>query len=145
MPAGYQWTHEELVLAVRQRLDGIQETDRKPPVVATASTEQETTLLIGGQPVLRLPDRQAMETAAGVLRQTATDRALTREDFGYGVDAGRIQLLVRNRAFLEITQEAVKRSGERASDLARHCCEAVAEAYPALTRPFPGQVPPGRR
>jgi len=144
MPAGYQWTHEDLGIAVRQALDGVAEADRRPPAVTTRPAGDKTALAIDGNSVLELKDGARLTAAAKILKE-ASPAAVSQEDFALRQDGEAAEILFRGQALLRVTPEEAKQAGMTVPELATRWGLAIATQYPLLTRPAPGQQQPGRR
>lgn len=144
MPAGYQWTHDELAIAVRQALDGVSLQDKTPPGVTVKTGDASSTLLIDGSPVLELPDTERVQALATVL-QNAQPRAIVREDFALTGGPDQVQLRFRGSAALDLTAEDATREHVALTELAVRSFRSIAGQFPVLTRPFPEARQPNRR
>jgi len=137
MPVGYNWTLDELEIAVRQAIDGISPADRRPPIVTVEKTAGGPRLTIGGKPVLSLPDAKRLEHAAGVLQSITKDKGLTREDFSFDVANAKARVLARGRPVLEVSETDARRLASSVPALAVRWTDAISNGYPARTRPLP--------
>ena len=146
MPAGYQWTHEELALAVRQRLLGVSAADRRPPRPEVRLEDGKAVLVVDGSEVLRLADRVRMEAVAEALHRAASSgNGLTREDFTLATSQEGVTVLAKELTVVEVTPGDASGDKGRVRLRAEEWLAAVAAPYPVLTRPFPGrQHPRGR-
>ena len=145
MPAGYQWTLDDLGIAVRQMLTGVSDEDRRPPPVSTRQQAGKGALLVGNAVVLELPEAERIAAAARALTE-ASATPLTQNDFTAKVDApDKTRLMARDQAFVEITKADAERQHCTIRDLAANWLSAVADAYPQPVRPFPGMDMPERR
>lgn len=141
MPVGFNWTHEELGIAVRQAIRGTAKEDTLPPRIESRGIADRTGLFVGGIPVLLLQERERVEAAAKVL-QDASRPGLVREDFGLRSAAGKVAVLVKDRVLIDVTREDLSRKRVGADQLAKQWLKAVSAPYPQRTRPFPGKTSP---
>lgn len=137
MPAGYNWTLDELEIAIRQAIEGISSADRRSPVVTVEKTADGPRLTIGGKAVLSLPDAQRLEHAADVLRSITKDKGLAREDFSFDVANAKARVLARGRAVLEVSETDAHRLASSVPALAVRWTDAISSPYPVRTRPLP--------
>ena len=146
MPVGYQWTHDELVLAVRQRLEGVSARDRRPPAVEVRGQDGKASLVVDGAGVLELADRARVEAAAAaLLRASSSEGGLAREGFTLSRSDQGVTVMAKGNAVVEATAGDAAGDPSRCRKLAEKWLAAIAAPYPILTRPFPGkQHPRGR-
>ncbi|NOY83107.1 MAG: hypothetical protein GXP31_19075 [Kiritimatiellaeota bacterium] len=138
MPAGYNWTLEELEIAVRQAIQGVSDSDRRPPPVSVEKTKDGARLLIGGTAVLSLPEADRITRAADVLKaNTPEKRGLTREDFSFDLTGAAATIRVRGQPLLEVFEADAQRLKTPLPALAARWTSAVSAPYPVRTRPLP--------
>ena len=146
MPAGYQWTHDELALAVRQRLEGVSAKDRQPPAVEVRNLDGKAALVVDGDSVLELADRARIEAAAAALRRASgSEGGLVREGFTLSRSKQGVTVTAKGNAVVEVTASDAGGDPAGAGKLAEKWLAAVAAPYPVLTRPFPGKRHPRGR
>ncbi len=146
MPAGYNWTLEELEVAVRQAIEGVSDADRRPPPVLMEETKGGARLLIGGKAVLSLPEAARIRHAADVLKAVSRDgHGLTREDFSIDLVEAKAVILVRGRPLLDVLEADARRLATPLPALAARWQTALSAPYPVLTRPLPNARRPRRQ
>ena len=147
-PAGFFWLHEELETAVRQRLEGVNDTDRQGPDVTTTANGERTTLVVGGTGTYASTDAQSVQEAAVTLGRLAKEKPLTQEDFSLepkGKDI--VALKVRGGELLSVPVpvDATDARNRIAIQRATAPLASVINAYPCLRRPFRFLPPPPMR
>ncbi len=139
-PAGFFWLHEELETAVRQKLEGVAESDRHSPQATTTADGETTTLVIGDEATFSGPDAKPIQAAAEALNRLAKEKPLIQEDFRLEPKPGSVTLQVRGQPLFTVAvpanpelpanQDAVEKA---VSPLIR-----IITVYPRVSRPFPG-------
>ena len=144
MPAGYKWQHEDLAIAVRQKLDGISAEDRLPPAVTVAQTDDGGVMRIADQDVAKLADIARLKTAAAALLN-ADPKVILQEEFSPARDGDTVTLMLRGKPVLNITTQDAQAAGKSLELFAGRCFGGIAASYPRKTRPFPGAANPHAR
>ena len=147
-PAGFFWLLEELETAVRQKIEGVADTDRLPPTVTTTAADGKTTLVIGGKATYSGSETKRIQSAAETLSKLAKEKPLTQEDFWIVPEGKKAVLLtVRKQGLLSapVPVDATDARNRIAIQKAAAPLTDVINAYPCLRRPFRWQVPPQTR
>ena len=140
MPVGHQWTHDELALAVRQRLEGVSASDRQPPAVEVRDQGGKAALVVEGTCVFELADRARVEAAAVALRRASSaEGGLAREDFSLANSELGTTVMAKGQAVVAASAGDAAGEPSQARKLAEKWLAAIAAPYPVRTRPFPGK------
>lgn len=145
-PVGIFWLHEELETAVRQRLEGVAESDRHSPQAMTTADGQTTTLVIGDAATFSDPDAKPIQAAAETLNRLAKEKPLIQEDFQLEPKPGSVTLQVRGQPLLTVSVPANPElpANQDAVEKALSPLIHIITVYPRVSRPFGGAaVGPG--
>lgn len=143
-PAGFFWLHEELETAVRQRIEGVADSDRQPPPATTTADGQTTTLVIGTEATYSGTDPKPIQVAAETLNRLAKEKPLTQEDFRLEPKApAALELSVRGQLLFSVAvpEDLTVPANREAAAAAAAPLIHIITVYPRLTRPFPGAAP----
>lgn len=144
MPAGFKWRHEELAIAVRQLLDGVADSDRRPPTVDVVREGSRGILRIDGRDAVALGDVERLTACAKALRE-ADPKVILQEEFGPARDGDSVSLVLRKKQILTLTSADAEVDGQTIEQFAGRCFGNIAGAYPRRKRPFPGVANPHGR
>lgn len=144
MPAGYNWLHEELETAVRQRLDGVAPADRIGPAISVQTTAEPAKVLAGGQVILEVAGSAPAEQFAAVLREAATTKALVQDDFDLDIVAGSAKVTLRGVPLLDLGRVDAPATADAGAQAMQTFLRLI-RPFPRVSRPFLGQTSPQMR
>ncbi len=145
MPPGYNWLLQELAAAVRQRLDGVTDEDRKgPPLSVRALTGGESAVLAGETTILDGLSGPEAERVCSALQAAARTRPLLQDDFALDIVDGMARVTLRGEPLLDLGLVGVPAPADAEPKAAARFLRLI-EPFPRVARPFPAaSLPAGK-
>jgi hypothetical protein len=145
MPPGHGWLLEELEAAVRQKLDGVADRDRRAPEIATkADAEGGSTVLADEQTILDgLTAAEAAQVGAA-LQAASAAKPLVQDDFALDIVEGTAKVSLRGIALADFGLVGIPAPADAEQKAAERFLRLI-RPFPRVARPFPGAAVPGQQ
>lgn len=139
MPPGHNWLLEELETAVRQKLDGVAETDRVGPAISVTGAAAAPCVLAAGEPILEAADAAEAERVRAALVAAAASRPLRQDDFALDIVDGAAKVSLRGTALLDLGLVEGPVPADAGPQAVTRFLRVI-NPFPRVARPFPGQA-----
>jgi hypothetical protein len=142
MPPGHGWLLEELETAVRQKLNGVSEQDRKGPAITTrADAAGGGSVLADGRAILDRVTMAEAERVTSRLQTEASAKPLLQDDFTLDIVEGTATVSLRGASLADFGLVAIPAPADAEAQATARFLRLI-EPFPRLTRPFPGVATP---
>jgi len=140
MPPGHLWLLEELETAVRQKLDGVSDQDRKGPEISAKTLPDSAAVQADGQAILDELTEPEARRLCGVLQAAAGAKPLVQDDFALDVVDGMAKVSLRGEPLADLGLVGIPAPADAETKATARFLRLIGP-FARISRPFPGSAP----